>query len=72
MFDALNEKPDRTGVTRLTVKLTVLVVAATALFASWTEKTILDVVNLALGVPVTAPVLGFRVRPDGSVPELTK
>ena len=56
---------------RLTVKLTVLVVDATELFASLTENTMLDVVNAPVGVPVTAPVELFSERPVGSVPELT-
>ena len=56
---------------RLTVKLTVLVVDATELFASLTENAMLDVVNAPVGVPVTVPVELFSERPVGSVPELT-
>ena len=54
----------------MTVKLTVLVVDATELFASLTENTMLDVANAPVGVPVTAPVELFSERPVGSVPEL--
>ena len=61
----------RVGVIRFTVKLTVLVVVATELFASLTENTMLDVANAPDGVPVTAPVELFKERPEGSDPELT-
>ncbi len=69
-LDELSEKPDNVGLMRLTVKLTVLVVAATELLASLTAKTRLEVAKAPFGVPVTAPVVELSERPDGNVPEL--
>ena len=66
----LRLKPESTGVTKLTVKLTVLVVVATELLTSLTAKTIFDAANAPDGVPDTAPVDELRDRPAGSVPEL--
>ena len=66
----LRLNPESTGVARLTVKLTVLVVVATELFASLTAKTMFDAANAPVGVPVTAPVDALSDRPAGSVPEL--
>jgi hypothetical protein len=60
------------NVAAVTVKLTVLVVAATSLPASRTENTTLADGYAALGVPLTRPVLGLIVMPVGRVPELTK
>jgi len=53
-----------------TVKLTVLVVLATTPLASCTRKTKLDVVNMEVGVPVTAPVLVLKLKPEGKLPEV--
>ena len=55
----------------LIVKLTVLVVAATALFESFAANTTLAAPCDVVAVPVTAPVVASSVRPDGKVPELT-
>ena len=52
-----------------TVKLTVLVVLATTPLASLTENTTFAVEYVAVGVPVTAPVLGLRLSPVGKVPD---
>jgi hypothetical protein len=51
-----------------TEKLTVLVVLATTPLESCTEKTTFAVVYVAVGVPVTAPVLAFKLNPAGNVP----
>jgi hypothetical protein len=54
-----------------TLKLTLLVVLAATLLASLTEKTTFALAYVALGVPVTAPVLASRLRPAGKVPDVT-
>ena len=54
-----------------TVKLTEFVVGATTLFASLTSKTTLAVLYGPDGVPATWPVDASKVRPRGSVPDLT-
>jgi hypothetical protein len=54
-----------------TVKITLLVVLATTPLASCTEKTTFAAVYVAVGVPVTAPVLGLRLSPAGRVPKVT-
>ena len=56
----------------LTVKLTVLVVAATALFESFAANTTLAAPCDVVAVPVTAPVVASSVKPVGSVPVLTE
>jgi hypothetical protein len=53
-----------------TAKITELVVLATTLLASLTEKTTFAAVYAAPGVPVTAPVLVLRLKPAGSVPDV--
>jgi hypothetical protein len=53
-----------------TVKLTVLVVDDTTPLASCTEKTTFAVAKMAVGEPVIAPVLAFRLKPAGNVVEL--
>jgi hypothetical protein len=53
-----------------TVKLTELVVLATTLLASLTKKTTFAAVYVAVGVPVTAPVLVLRLSPAGRVPDV--
>jgi hypothetical protein len=58
------------GDTAATVKLTLLVVLATTALASCTEKTTFAAVYVAVGVPVTAPVLALRLSPAGNVPEV--
>jgi hypothetical protein len=55
-----------------TVKATVLVVVAVTLLTSRTLNVTLAVVYVAVGVPLTSPVLGLIVIPVGSVPVLTK
>jgi hypothetical protein len=60
-----------TDTAKPTVKLTELVVLATTLLASLTEKTTVTAVELAVvGIPVTAPVPGARFNPAGSVPDV--
>jgi len=51
-----------------TEKFTVLVVLATALLASLTEKSTFAEVNVAVGVPDTTPVLVLKLIPVGNVP----
>jgi hypothetical protein len=53
-----------------TAKITELVVLATTLLASLTEKTTFAAAYAAVGVPVTAPVLVLRLNPTGSVPDV--
>ena len=55
-----------------TVKLTMLVVDEVALFLSLTANLTLAALYIAEGVPVTAPVEGSKLRPDGKVPKLIK
>jgi hypothetical protein len=55
-----------------TVKLTILVVLAVTLLTSRTLNVTLAVVYVAVGVPLTSPVLGLIAIPAGSVPALTK
>ena len=54
------------------MKLTMLVVEEVALFLSLTANLTLAVLYNAEGVPVTAPVEGSKLRPDGKVPKLIK
>jgi CHASE2 domain-containing sensor protein len=60
-----------TGVAATTVKLTVLVVLATTALASITEKTTLAAVYGAVGIPVTVPLLVFKLNPAGRAPDET-
>ena len=64
----LNPSPVKVGVALFTVKLNVLVVLDTLLFASLTANTTFAVEYNAVGVPVTDPVEVFNERPVGKVP----
>jgi hypothetical protein len=70
--DTVVVAPATAEIGALTVKETVAVVLATTLLTSRTLNVTLAVVYVAVGVPLTRPVLGLIVIPAGNVPALTK